>query len=151
MQQLIPVLVQPGTGYDLVLSGPCIADRSTERRITAAADIRRRAEAIDGGAVARTIAQIGRDPFINLIGFAHAKTEQPTAAAVVEAVRTTDAREVLLTMVGYYRRAYRLSTPPDIIRDAADGDRSAIREFERSSYPHVGHWQTTLRLSLIHI
>ena len=148
MQQLIPVLVQPGTGYDLVLSGPCIADRSTERRITAAADIRRRAEAIDGGAVARTIAQIGRDPFINLIGFAHAKTEQPTAAAVVEAVRTTDAREVLLTMVGYYRRAYRLSTPPDIIRDAADGDRSAIREFERSSYPHVGHWQTTLRYLL---
>ena len=145
VQQSIPVLVQPGTGYDLILSGPCIADRSTERRIAAAADIRRRAEAIDGGSVARTIAHIGRDPFINLIGFAHAKTERPTAAAVVDAVRTADAREVLLTMVGYYRRAYRLETPPEIIRDAADGDRAAIREFERSSYPHVGHWQATLR------
>ena len=143
--QTIPVLVQPGTGYDLILSGPCIADRTTERRIAAAADIRRRAEAIDGGSVARTIAHIGRDPFINMIGFVHAKTEQPTAAAVVEAVRTTDAREVLLTLVGYYRRAYRLATPPDVIRDAADGDRAAMREFQRSSYPQVGHWQATLR------
>jgi DNA-binding transcriptional ArsR family regulator len=141
----IPVLVQAGTGYDLLLSGPCIADKSTERRITAAADIRRRAEAIGGGGLARTFAQIGRDPFINLIGFAHAKTEQPTASAVVAAVRDGDPREVLLSMVGYYRRAYRLSTPPDIIRDAADGDRAAIREFQRSSYPHIGHWQATLR------
>lgn len=143
--QSVPVLVQPGTGYDLLLSGTCIADRSTERRITAAADIRRRAEAIDGGAVVRAIAHIGRDPFINLLGFAHAKTDQPSAAAVVAAVREADPREVLLTMLGYYRRAYRLSTPPDVIRDAADGDRSAIREFQQSSYPHVGHWQATLR------
>jgi DNA-binding transcriptional ArsR family regulator len=143
--QSIPVLVQPGTGYDLLLACPCIADRSTERRIAIAAEIRRRAEAIADGAVARTIGRIGRDPFINLIGFAHAKTEQPTAAAVVAAIRDGDPREVLLTMVGYYRRAYRLATPPDVIRDAADGDRSAIREFQRSSYPHVGHWQTTLR------
>jgi DNA-binding transcriptional ArsR family regulator len=146
--QTIPVLVQPGTGYDLLLTGPCIADRSTERRIAAAADIRRRAEAIGDGSVARTIGRIGRDPFINLIGYAHAKTEQPTAAAVVAALRDGDAREVLLTMVGYFRRAYRLSTPPDVIRDAADGDRAAIREFERSSYPHVGHWQATLRYLL---
>ena len=145
MHQSIPVLVQPGTGYDLLLSGPCIADRSTEKRIAAAADIRRRAEAINGGSVARAIAHIGRDPFINLIGFAHAKTEQPTATAVVAAVRDSDAREVLLTMLGYYRRAYRLATPPDVIRDAADGDKAAIREFQRSSYPQVGHWQSTLR------
>jgi DNA-binding transcriptional ArsR family regulator len=143
--QSIPVLVQPGTGYDLLLSGPCIADRSTERRIVGAADIRRRAEAIDGGSVARAFARIGRDPFINLVGYAHARTEQPTAAAVVQAVRDDDPREVMLAMVGYYRRAYRLATPPDLIRDAVDGDRAAIREFQRSSYPHVGHWQATLR------
>ena len=143
--QSIPVLVQPGTGYDLFLSCVCIADKSADARITAAADIRRRAEAIDAGAVARTIAHIGRDPFINRIGFAHAKTEQPSAAAVVAAVRDSHPREVLLTMLGYYRRAYRLSTPPDIIRDAADGDRAAMREFQRSSYPHIGHWQATLR------
>lgn len=143
--QSIPVLVQPGTGYDLLLASLCIADRSTERRIAAAADIRRRAEAIDGGSVAQAIGHIGRDPFINLLGFAHAKTDQPTAAAVVRALREGDAREILLTMLGYYRRAYRLATPPDVIRDAADGDKAAIREFQRSSYPHVGHWQTTLR------
>ena len=143
--QSIPVLVQPGTGYDLLLACICIADRSTERRIARAADIRRRAEAIDGGDAAKAISHIGRDPFINLLGFAHAKTERVTASAVAGAIRDEDPREVLLTMLGYYRRAYRLSTPPDVIRDAADGDRSAIREFQRSSYPHVGHWQATLR------
>lgn len=141
----IPVLVQPGTGYDLLLTGPCIADRSTERRIVAAADIRRRAEAISDGTVARTIGRIGRDPFISLIGFAHAKTERPTATAVIAALRDAEAREVLLTMLGYYRRAYRLATPPDVIRDAAGGDRAAIREFQQSSYPQVAHWQASLR------
>jgi DNA-binding transcriptional ArsR family regulator len=143
--QSIPVLVQPGTGYDLLLTGPCIADRSTERRIAAAADIRRRAEAIGDGSMARAISRIGRDPFISLIGFAHAKTERPTATAVVAALRDADAREVLLTMLGYFRRAYRLATPPDVIRDAADGDRAAIREFQRTSYPQVAHWQASLR------
>ena len=146
--QSIPVLVQAGTGYDLLLCGPCIADRSTEQRITAAADVRRRAAGIGSGTVASTIERIGRDPFINLLGFAHAKTEQPTAGAVVAALREADAREVLLTMLGYFRRAYRLATPSDVIRDAADGDRRAIREFQRSSYPHVGHWQATLRYLL---
>jgi DNA-binding transcriptional ArsR family regulator len=144
----LPILVQPGTGYELLLTGPCIADRTTEARIDRAADIRRRAEAVAGGSVSRTLERVGRDPFINLLGFAHARTESPTAANVVDALRETDAREVLLTLVGYYRRAYRLATPPDVIRDAADGDRAAIREFQRSSYPHVAHWQATLRYLL---
>ena len=140
----LPILVQPGTGYDLILSGPLIADRTTDRRIARAADIRRRAEAVDNGALVRAFEKIGRDPFISLLGFVHARTETPTAANAIAALRESDSRDVALTMVGYYRRAYRAATPPDIIRGAIDGDREAIREFQRSSFPGVGHWQAAL-------
>ena len=141
----IPILVQPGTGYDLLLSGPLIADRTSERRITAAPELRRRAHAVGDGSMARTFEQIGRDPFISLLGFAHARTETPTATAVLRALRDADAREVVLAMAGYYRRAYRAATAPDVIRAAVDGDRDAIREFRQTSYPSLGHWQASLR------
>jgi DNA-binding transcriptional ArsR family regulator/AcrR family transcriptional regulator len=141
----MPIVVQPGTGYDLLLSGPLIADRSTDQRITGAAEIRRLAVSTDGGALVHSFEKIGRDPFISLLGFAHARTESPTAANVVTALREADAIDVVLTMVGYYRRAYRVATPPNVIREAVDGDREAIRELLRTSYPGVGHWQASLR------
>ena len=141
----IPILVQPGTGYDLLLTGPLIADASTEQRIASAADIRRRARAVDDGSLLRAFGRLGRDPFINLLGFAHGRTDVPSATNLVAAIRDADAREVVLSMVGYYRRAYRAATPPDVIRAAVDGDRDAIRDFQRTSYPGVGHWQATLR------
>jgi DNA-binding transcriptional ArsR family regulator len=31
------------------------------------------------------------------------------------------------------------------MRDALDGDKAATREFQRTSYPDLGHWQRTLR------
>ena len=141
----IPILVQPGTGYDLLLTGPLIADGSTEQRIAAAADIRRRARAVDDGGLLRGFGRIGRDPFINLLGFAHGRTDVPSAANVVAAIRDADAREFVLALVGYYRRAYRAATSPDVIRAAVDGDRDAIRDFQRTSYPGVAHWQASLR------
>ena len=140
----LPILVQPGTGYDLILSGPLIADRTTDRRIARAAEIRRRAQAVDDGALVRSFERIGRDPFVSLLGFAHARTEDPTAANTVAALREADPRDVVLTMVGYYRRAYRAATPPDVMRAAIDGDRAATREFQRTSFPGVGHWQAAL-------
>jgi DNA-binding transcriptional ArsR family regulator len=144
----MPILVQPGTGYDLLLSGPLIADRSTDERITRAAEIRALARGVDDGALVRAFERIGRDPFISLLGFAHARTEAPSASAVVDALRDADAVDVVLTMVGYYRRAYRLTTPPNVIRDAVGGDRHAIRDVLRSSYAGVAHWQASLRNAL---
>lgn len=146
--QTVPILVQPGTGYDLLLCGPLIADRTTESRITRAAEIRRRAMAIESGALVRDFERIGRDPFISLLGFVHVRADDQSAAGVITALRESDPREVVLTMLGYYRRAYRVATPPDVIRRAVDGDRAAIREFERTSYAGVGHWQATLRATL---
>jgi DNA-binding transcriptional ArsR family regulator len=146
--QATPTIVQTGTGYDLLMSGPLIADPLTERRIDAAPAIRRRAQAIDDGALARAFERIGRESFISLLGFAYAKTETPTAANVIAALRDVDAREVVLTMAGYYRRAYRSATPPDVIRDAIDGDRNAMREFQQSSFPSMANWQASLRRML---
>lgn len=144
----IPILVQTGTGYDLLLSGPLIADRTTERRIDAGPDVRRRAEAVDDGALLRAFERLGRESFISLIGFAYARTETPTAANVVAALRQAEARDVVLTMFGYFRRAYRSATPADVIRDAVDGDRDAIREFQQTSFPSMTNWQATLRRQL---
>jgi DNA-binding transcriptional ArsR family regulator len=144
----LPIAVQPGTGYDLLICGPLIADRTTDRRIKTAPEIRRQARAVDDGALARAFDRIGRDPFVSLLGFAHARTEDPTAANVVAALREAEAREVVLAMVGYYRRAYRVVTPPSVIRDAVDGDRDAIRQVIKTSYPGVGHWQHSLRNAL---
>ena len=144
----LPILVQPGTGYDLLLSGPLIADRTTDQRITRAAEIRRLARPVDDGRLVRAFEKIGRDPFISLLGFAHARTESPSAANVVAALREADPADVVLTMVGYYRRAYRLTTPPNVIRDAVEGDRDAIREVLKTSYAGVAHWQASLRNAL---
>ncbi len=141
----IPILVQPGTGYDLLLTGPLISDPSTEQRIAAAADIRRRARAVGDGSLLHGFGRVGRDPFLNLLGFAHGRTDEPTAANVVTAIREAEARDFVLALVGYYRRAYRAATPPDIIRAAVDGDRDAIRDFQRTSYPGIAHWQASLR------
>lgn len=143
--QTPPILVQAGTGYDLLMSGPLIADRSTEHRIDAAADVRRRAQLVDGGALARAFEKVGREAFISLLGFAYARTETPTAANVLAALRDAEARDVVLTMVGYYRRAYRSATPANVIRNAIDGDRDAMREFQTTSFPGVAHWQASLK------
>lgn len=139
------VVVEPGTGYELLLSATAIADRTAPRRVDLARELRRRARAIDGGATRKTFEQIGREPFVNLLGFVHAMTEEPTAANAVRAIASAQPREVVLAAAGYSRRAFRIATSPSIIRDAVDGDAAAIRAFQRTSYPHLDHWQASLR------
>jgi DNA-binding transcriptional ArsR family regulator len=138
------VIVQPGTGYELLVSCLTLADRAALRRFDDAAIWRRKAETIDDGAVARTIRQIGREPWINLLGLAHALTERPTAEATLAAIEDADPREIVLALVGYYRRTMRLATAPDMIRAAVDGDSAAQKEFRRTSYPETRHWQASL-------
>jgi len=140
------VIVQPGTGYELLLSATAIADVSSQQRVSAGRDLRKRARAIDGGRVLRTLEQIGREPFLNLLGFVHAMTEEPTAANALKAIGEAPAEELVLGAVGYYRRAFRIPTAPHVIRAAVAGrDAAAVREFKRTSYPHLKNWQATLR------
>jgi DNA-binding transcriptional ArsR family regulator len=138
------VLVEPGTGYDLLLSALAIADRGMRGRVARAAELQRRADAIDP-AIPAAIRRIGREPFISLMGWAHAKAAPPTAARLLEALAGADPRELLLAALGYHRQAMRMVTAPETIAAAADGDARAIREMRRTSYPGLRHWQVTLR------
>lgn len=140
----VRVLVEPGTGYELLLSAMIVAERQAGRSLDDAAVWRKRAEAA-GPDVANGIRRIGREPFINLLGFVHAATEQPTAAAALTALAAAPERDVLLALVGYHRRAMRLVTPPAVIRAAVDGDEDARREFRRTSFPELRYWQASLR------
>lgn len=143
--QKVRTIIQPGTGYELLLSAVTIADPGTQNRISGAREYRRRAKAIAGGRAFKKIDHVGREPFINLLGFVHSMTDQPTAAATVRLIGAADPREVVLAAIGYNRRAFRMMTPPSVIRDAVDGDKKALREFKRTSYPDLPHWQGTLR------
>lgn len=82
------------------------------------------------------------------MGFIHAQTEEPTARAALAALRDAPARELVLALVGYHRRAMRLVTPPATIRAAVDGDADARREFRRTSFPELRYWQSSLRYCL---
>jgi DNA-binding transcriptional ArsR family regulator len=141
----VQVLVQPGTGYELLLSAMNVADRTARGRLDDAVLWRKRIDAVDGGALRADFERIGREPFINLLGFVHAQTEEPTAANALAAFASAPARDVVLALVGYHRRAMRLVTPTAVIRDAIDGDPLAVREFRRTSMPDLRYWQASLR------
>jgi DNA-binding transcriptional ArsR family regulator len=142
------VIVQPGTGYDLLLSAVAIADRSSVARLDRARELRARASRIDGGDLSRAIERIGREPFISLMGFVHAMTEEPSAPAAIAAIETAEPRELVLAALGYYRRAMRDATQPAVIRAAVDGSEDAAEEFRRTSFPELRYWQTSLRFLL---
>jgi DNA-binding transcriptional ArsR family regulator len=139
------VTVQPGTGYDLLMSAALLANPEASRRLDATRAVRQRGEAIGDGSLVEVFERIGREPFLNLLGFVNAMTEEPTAENALAAIAAADPLELHLTIAGYYRRAFRITTPPTVIRAAIGGDESAIAEFKRTSYPHVGHWQGSLR------
>lgn len=60
----------------------------------------------------------------------------------------TDARELRLCLLGYYVRAVRRLTPPEIIEAAAAGDQRAQGEMLRTCYPEHPGWQSALRAVL---
>ena len=138
------VVVQPGTGYDLLLSC-CLLATKAGQRTEAGRTWVRRAEAAGAGELVASIERIGREPFLNVLGFLHARADDPSAPNAAAAFAAADPRDVVLAAVGYQRRAFRLVTAPAVIRAAVDGDRTAIKEFRRSSYPDLRHWQGSLR------
>jgi DNA-binding transcriptional ArsR family regulator len=142
------IVVQPGTGYELLVSAVAAVDRSAQGRIDAAIGLRKSARSVDGGGLLKKLERVGREPYLNLLGFVHAMTEQPTAANAVQAIANADPTELKLALCGYNRRAFRITTRPQVIREAVEGDPAAIREFKRTSYPDLTHWQVSLRYLL---
>jgi DNA-binding transcriptional ArsR family regulator len=88
------------------------------------------------------------DLCVNLIPLAY-DTPQPRGVDEFLAhLRETDAIEIRLHILDFYSREIRRMTPPDVIRRAVAGDRAAIDEFTRTSYPEWEHWQAYLRHQL---
>ena len=138
------VSVEVGTGYELLLSAVIVADPSSRSRVALAAMLQRRAKTVapDAG---QAIRRIGREPFINLLGWAHAAVRRPSAEALLAALAAVDPTDLRLAALGYRRRVFRDATPADTIRAAARGDRDAIVEMRRTSHPDLRHWQASLR------
>jgi DNA-binding transcriptional ArsR family regulator len=57
----------------------------------------------------------------------------------------TDGVELRLHLLGYYTRAHRRVTSPDIIFQAAQGDTKAQQHLLKTSFPSDADWQKTLR------
>jgi len=141
--EALRVLVQPGTGYDLLLAAFRLVDPRARARSQRAPDLAGLGAKLPAEAAA-AIRRIGREPFITLLGWAHAHVEPPTARSLLEAIAKGDPGELRLAALGYHRVAMTSVTPGVTIRAAADGDPDAIREMQRSSYPRLKHWQATL-------
>ena len=147
-QSDVRVMVDTGSAYELLLSAVTIADPASRRTNDAGDRWFKEAEAIGRDKAVDPIRAIGREPFINLLGYAYQSTEDASAASLIDALAHADPREVVLALVGHYRRAVRMCTPPDTIRAAVDGDRAATREFRRTNFPDLRHWQRSLRFLL---
>jgi len=96
----------------------------------------------------RSFANESSDLWIHLAALAYETPAPRDVATFVAHLRETDADEIRLHMVGYYSRETRRMTPPEVIRAAVGGDRSAIEEFLRTSYPEWEPWQAFLRRHL---
>ncbi|HEX8025680.1 MAG TPA: helix-turn-helix domain-containing protein, partial [Candidatus Limnocylindrales bacterium] len=71
-----------------------------------------------------------------------------SAAGILAAMRAAEPRELVLAALGYHRRAFRDVTRPEVIAAAVDGEPAAIREFRRTSFPGLRHWQRSLKVLL---
>lgn len=142
------VAAETGTAYELVLVGLAVVDRDGHRRWDVGAGWRDRARAVEGADLARRLDRVARESWVSLLGLVHELPDDRSAAALVAALEAADPVEVVLHLVGAYRRVIRRATPPETIRAAVAGDAAAQREFRRTSFPALRDWQATLRWAL---
>jgi len=88
------------------------------------------------------------DLFVNLVPLAYDAPRPQSVRDFIAHLRETDAADIRLHIVDYYSREIQRMTPPDVIRRAVGGDREAIAEFVRTSYPDWEPRQTFLRHQL---
>lgn len=88
------------------------------------------------------------DFFVNLVPLAYDAPRPQSVGSFIGHLREADATEIRLHVVDYYSREIQRMTPPDVIRRAVSGDRDAIAEFVRTSYPDWEPRQVFLRHQL---
>lgn len=84
-------------------------------------------------------------PWLHLLPLAYETAEPRDVEALIEHLRSVDAREIVLHLVGYYQRHVRRETDPDLIAAAVDGDSNARDEFLRTSFPEWEPWRSYLQ------
>jgi DNA-binding transcriptional ArsR family regulator len=81
----------------------------------------------------------------HLLGLAYDCPPPRDVAAFIAHLKTVEASELLLHLVGYYLRPFRRATQPDVILQAIEGNEEAQKEFLRTSFPDDANWQGALR------
>ncbi|HZC33073.1 MAG TPA: metalloregulator ArsR/SmtB family transcription factor [Candidatus Bathyarchaeia archaeon] len=104
-----------------------VADRTARGRFDDALLWRKRIDAVDGGALRQDMERINREPFINMVGFVHAHTEDPTAAAALAAIDAAPARDVVLVSYPVDADTDDPTTPPDQLVRLANALADPIR------------------------
>ncbi|HEX6474283.1 MAG TPA: winged helix-turn-helix domain-containing protein [Candidatus Limnocylindria bacterium] len=133
----------PSTAVELLLSVMPIADPDGRNRMTDGEAWAARAASLPARE-RKTLVALGKEPLINLMGLATEGRGAHDAGQLLERMHRLSSVELVLHMVGGYRRTVRRLTPPDVIRAAVEGDRAARREFRETSMPDVDFWQATL-------
>lgn len=72
--------------------------------------------------------------WLNFFGLAYDCPLPGDVPTLLAYLNNMDARELRLRLLGYYSRDFRRTTPPDVIRRAAEGDIAAQRQFARTAY-----------------
>jgi DNA-binding transcriptional ArsR family regulator len=83
-------------------------------------------------------------PWAHLISLAYEAPRPRDVSAFLAYLEHIDAMELRLRFLGYYMRAVRRLTPPDVIMAAAVGNRQAQEAFLRTSFLDDDGWQQTL-------
>jgi len=81
----------------------------------------------------------------HLLGIAYDSEPPRDVPTFLANVAATDAFELRLHIIGYYRRGFRRSTPLDIILAAAEGDMDAQKQFIKMASRDEGDWSSELR------
>src|SRR5438067_636510 len=81
----------------------------------------------------------------HLLGLAYDSSPPRDVPGFIAHLKTVEASELLLHLVGYYLRPFRRVTQPDIILQAVEGNEEARREFLKTSFPDDANWQGALR------
>jgi DNA-binding transcriptional ArsR family regulator len=132
---------------DLSMSLCNVVHKPAHRALEAGDAWRRRAAELDGGFL-DAIDHFGKELWINLLGLPFDVPDARSAAGFVATIRSIEPAELLRHLVGYYRRVFRRETPAEVMDAAIDGDRTAQREFRRTSFPDEIPWRDTLRYLL---
>jgi DNA-binding transcriptional ArsR family regulator len=124
--------IAAGDGYDLLMSGVAVADADWRAVLSHGDAVRREVQAAGGTPLVRAAERFGRYGWINLCGLLAAEGAGGSRERLLDAVRGLDEAELHAVLIGVRRTRLTDQVPPETVRAAAGGDRSAGREVRRA-------------------